>query len=177
MLELLHRCFTRAIAHTARHRKGEWQRCAGSLTQSCGECTRRHACCDASTAWSLLRCSHQSNSSSRTRLSFHPARRRAAVRLTPPPTPIDRTNPLHPFYSGEGGPSFAAEQLIHRELHEVTLNNVFQSCTTLRHELEEQLGLVVSKSTVHRWLHALGYVYALIATRSFAATSTNMRQR
>src|SRR3954454_24700653 len=44
-------------------------------------------------------------------------------------------------------------------MHEVTLNNVFQSCTTLRHELEEQLGVVVSKSTVHRWLHALGYVY------------------
>jgi transposase len=68
-------------------------------------------------------------------------------------------DPRHPFYSGESGPSFAAEQLIHRELHEVTLNNVFQSCTTLRHELEEQLGVVVSKSTVHRWLHALGYVY------------------
>jgi len=79
--------------------------------------------------------------------------------LTWPPTPIDRTSPLHPFYSGESGPSFAAEQFIHRELHEVTLNNVFQSCTTLRRELEEQLGLVVSKSTVHRWLHALGYVY------------------
>jgi transposase len=49
--------------------------------------------------------------------------------------------------------------LLHRELHEVALNNVFQSCTTLRHELEEQLGVVVSKSTVHRWLHALGYQY------------------
>lgn len=73
--------------------------------------------------------------------------------------PADRSHPLHPFYSGESGPSLAAEQLIHRELHEVTLSNVFQSCTTLRHELEEQLGIVVSKSTVHRWLHALGYQY------------------
>ena len=79
--------------------------------------------------------------------------------VTPPRTPVDRANPLHPFYCGETGPSFAAEQLIHRELHEVALNNVFQSCTTLRRELEEQLGVVVSKSTVHRWLHALGYQY------------------
>jgi hypothetical protein len=78
---------------------------------------------------------------------------------SPHRTPVSRTNPLHPFYSGESGPSFAAQQLIHGELHEVTLNNVFQSCTTLRGELEEQLGIVVSKSTVHRWLHALGYQY------------------
>jgi hypothetical protein len=79
--------------------------------------------------------------------------------LTPPRAPVSRSNPLHPFYSGDSGPSLAAEQLIHRELHEVMLNNVFQSCTTLRQELEEQLGIVVSKSTVHRWLHALGYQY------------------
>jgi hypothetical protein len=79
--------------------------------------------------------------------------------LIAPRSPVARSHPLHPFYSGESGPSLAAEELIHRELHEVTLNNVFQSCTTLRHELEEQLGLVVSKSTVHRWLHSLGYVY------------------
>jgi DDE superfamily endonuclease len=83
----------------------------------------------------------------------------ASGALTPPCRPIDRSHPLHPFYIGESGPSFAAEQLIHRELHEVTLNNVFQSCTTLRHALEEQLGLVVSKSTVCRWLHTLGYQY------------------
>ena len=95
-----------------------------------------------------------------------PSTLRAAVQqfashgtMTPLRSPVGRCNPLHPFYSGESGPSFAAEQLIHRELHEVTQNNVFLSCTTLRRELEEQLGLVVSKSTVHRWLHALGYVY------------------
>ena len=77
--------------------------------------------------------------------------------LTSPRSPVNRPA-AHPLTPREG-PSLAAEQLIHRELHEVTLNNVFQSCTTLRHELEEQLGVVVSKSTVHRWLHALGYVY------------------
>jgi hypothetical protein len=82
-----------------------------------------------------------------------------ALPIPSPTVVVSRSNPLHPFYSGESGPSLAAEQLIHRELHEVVLNNVFQSCTTLRHELEEQLGVVVSKSTVHRWLHALGYQY------------------
>jgi hypothetical protein len=76
-----------------------------------------------------------------------------------PRKPVDRSNPLHPFYAGESGPSLRAEELIHRELHDVALNNVFQSCTTLRRELEDQLGVVVSKSTVHRWLHALGYQY------------------
>jgi transposase len=69
-----------------------------------------------------------------------------------------RSHPLHPFYSGRG-PSLAAKQLIHRELHDVKLNNVFESCTTLCNELAEQLGVVVSKNTMHRWLHALGYQY------------------
>ena len=79
--------------------------------------------------------------------------------ITPPRTPVDRSNPLHPFFCGEGGPSLSAQLLIHRELHEVKLNNVFQSCSTLRSELAEQLGMEVSKSTMHRWLHALGYQY------------------
>jgi transposase len=61
--------------------------------------------------------------------------------------------------SYDAGPSFAEEQLIHRALHDVKLNNVFESCATLCMELQEQLGVVVSKSTVHRWLHALGYQY------------------
>jgi hypothetical protein len=79
--------------------------------------------------------------------------------LTPPPTPVDRSNPLHPFYSGESGPSLAAQLLIHRQLHEVTLENTFESCNTLRTALAAELGVVVSKSTVRRWLHALGYQY------------------
>ena len=69
-----------------------------------------------------------------------------------------RSHPHHPFYS-ELGPSLKAEQLIHRELHDVKLNNVFASCSTLCTELREQLGVDVSKSTMHRWLHALGYQY------------------
>ena len=79
--------------------------------------------------------------------------------LTPPRTPIDRSNPLHPFYSGESGPSLAAQLLIHRQLHAVMLENTFESCNTLRAALAAELGIVVSKSTVRRWLHALGYKY------------------
>jgi hypothetical protein len=79
--------------------------------------------------------------------------------LAPSSTPGDRSNPLHPFYSGESGPSLAAQLLIHRQLHEVTLENTFESCNTLRTALAAELGVVVSKSTVRRWLHALGYQY------------------
>jgi hypothetical protein len=79
--------------------------------------------------------------------------------LAPSPTPVDRSNPLHPFYTGESGPSLAAQLLIHRQLHDVTLENTFESCNTLRTALAAELGVVVSKSTVHRWLHALGYQY------------------
>jgi hypothetical protein len=79
--------------------------------------------------------------------------------LTPPRTPVDRSHPLHPFYLGESGPSLEAQLLVHRLLREVALENTFQSCVTLRTELAAHLGIVVSKSTVHRWLHSLGYVY------------------
>jgi hypothetical protein len=79
--------------------------------------------------------------------------------LTATRTPVDRSNPLHPFYIGERGPSLEAQLLVHRLLREVALENTFQSCVTLRTELAAHLGIVVSKSTVHRWLHSLGYVY------------------
>jgi transposase len=69
-----------------------------------------------------------------------------------------RSHPDHPFYR-DSGPSLQAQLLIHRELHDVKLNNVFESCTTLCSELREQLGVTVSKSTMHRWLHSLGYQY------------------
>jgi hypothetical protein len=55
--------------------------------------------------------------------------------LTPPRTPVDRTNPLHPFHLGESGPSLEAQLLVHRLLRQVALENTFQSCVTLRTEL------------------------------------------
>jgi hypothetical protein len=70
-----------------------------------------------------------------------------------------RTHPAHPFYTGESGPSLHCECIIHRLLHDVTLNNNFESCATLRLALIDEASVFVSKSTVHRWLHALGYVY------------------
>ena len=79
--------------------------------------------------------------------------------LTMPRTPVDRSNPLHPFCSGDLGPPLAAQLLIHRQLHVVTLDNTFESCNTLRTALAAELGIVVSKSTVCRWLHSMGYVY------------------
>lgn len=79
--------------------------------------------------------------------------------LTQQRTPVDRSNPLHPFYSGEIGPPLAAQLLIHRQLHAVTLENTFESCNTLRTALAAELGIIVSKWTVRRWLHSMGYVY------------------
>jgi hypothetical protein len=70
-----------------------------------------------------------------------------------------RTKPKHPFYRGEDGPSLAAQLLIHHRLQQVSENNVFESCTLLCTELAAEIGVVVSKSTMHRWLHTLGYSY------------------
>jgi transposase len=75
-------------------------------------------------------------------------------------TPEDgRSHRAHPFHRGEAGPSLAAELLIHHRLKQVSDENIFESCTTLRTELAADVGVVVSKSTIHRWLHALGYVF------------------
>jgi len=79
--------------------------------------------------------------------------------LTPPRSPVNRSHPLHPFYLGESGPSLEAQLLVHRLLREVALENTFQSYITLRTELAAHLGIMVPKSTVHRWLHSMGYVY------------------
>lgn len=70
-----------------------------------------------------------------------------------------RTSAAHPFYTGESGPSLAAELILHRLLHNVTLDNTFESSSTLRTTLAVEANVVVSKSTVLRWLHSLGYVY------------------
>jgi hypothetical protein len=79
--------------------------------------------------------------------------------LTPPRTPVSRSHPNHPFYCGESGPSFEAELVIHRLLQDVKLENTFESCNTLRGALKSELSVEVSKSTMHRWLHALGYQF------------------
>jgi transposase len=70
-----------------------------------------------------------------------------------------RSNPSHPFYMGESGPSLTAELILHRLLHDVKLENTFESCNTLRAALEAEAAIVVSKDTIRLWLHALGYQY------------------
>lgn len=69
-----------------------------------------------------------------------------------------RSNPKHPFHR-DTGPSLAAQIVIHRLLHQVQLENTFESCNTLRTALAAEANTVVSKSTIHRWLHALGYIH------------------
>jgi len=70
----------------------------------------------------------------------------------------DLSSPMHPFYH-ECGPILEAELLIHRIVAQVQDENIFESCTTIRDALKSELTINVSKSTVHRWLHALGYQY------------------
>ena len=81
-----------------------------------------------------------------------------------------RSNPQHPFYCGESGPSLAAELVIHRLLDDVKQQNTFESCHTLCLALAAELNVVVSKSTMHRWLHSLGYVYR---NKHFIKTATS----
>jgi transposase len=76
--------------------------------------------------------------------------------LVPPED--QRSHRSHPFYK-ESGPSLAAELLIHHRLQQVADENTYESCTTLRDELKQELGISLHKSTIHRWLHALGYQY------------------
>ena len=45
-------------------------------------------------------------------------------------TPVDRSNPLHPFHSRDSGPSLPAQLLIHKHLHAVSMENTFESCNT-----------------------------------------------
>ena len=74
------------------------------------------------------------------------------------PPEDQRKHRSHPFYK-QSGPSLAAELLIHNRLQRVADENVYESCTTLRDELKQELGVSLHRSTIHRWLHALGYQY------------------
>ena len=77
---LFRRSVSRATAHAAQHREGQWHWCARPLTHSCGECSRSVARRYASAARSLLRRRHQSNRSSRTCLSVHSPRSDIRIR-------------------------------------------------------------------------------------------------
>jgi Winged helix-turn helix len=71
-----------------------------------------------------------------------------------------RGNPAHPLHISNTdayGPSFEAELLIHRLVHSQKTEGVSITSTTIAAELREKLGIAIHRSTVRRWLHALGY--------------------
>jgi hypothetical protein len=69
-------------------------------------------------------------------------------------------NPDHPLHSNntdEYGPSLKAELLIHELVHTQKTENISITSTTIAAELRAKLDVCVHRSTVRRWLHALGY--------------------
>jgi hypothetical protein len=79
----------------------------------------------------------------------------------PSPTTAERGrgNPEHPLHS-PAEPSLEDELLIHRRLEDVKSRNLHESTVTLRAALRFELAVDVSKRTLLRWLHELGYRYA-----------------
>lgn len=71
-----------------------------------------------------------------------------------------RGNPDHPLHSANTdryGPSLEAELLMHDLVHAQKTEGVSVTATTIAAELRSQLGISISRRTVRRWLHALGY--------------------
>jgi len=71
-----------------------------------------------------------------------------------------RGNPQHPLHSSntkDYGPSLKAEQLIHELIHKQKTEGISITSTIITAELREQQGIAVDRSTVRRWLNALGY--------------------
>ena len=85
-------------------------------------------------------------------------------------TPNPRSNPAHPFFSDTGS-SLHAEVIIHRLLQAVKLDNTYESLTTLKDALALE-GVSVSKSTLHRWVHSMGYRYG---KKHFTTTTASYR--
>jgi transposase len=86
------------------------------------------------------------------------------------PTPTPRSNPAHPFFS-DTGPSLQAEITIHRHLQAVKLDNTYESLNTLKDALAAE-SIHVSKSTLHRWVHSMGYRYG---KKHFTTTTASYR--
>jgi hypothetical protein len=71
-----------------------------------------------------------------------------------------RGNPLHPLHSSnteDYGPSLKAEQLMHELIHKQKTEGISVTSTIITAELGKQLGVAADRSTVRRWLNALGY--------------------
>ena len=85
-------------------------------------------------------------------------------------TPNPRSNPAHPFFS-DTGPSLQAEINVHRHLQAVKLDNTYESLNTLKDALAAE-SIHVSKSTLHRWVHSMGYRYG---KKHFTTTTASYR--
>lgn len=82
--------------------------------------------------------------------------------VLPTPTTVQRGrgNPSHPLHSNNTdayGPSLQAELSMHELIHTQKTDGVSVSSTTITAELRARLGISVDRSTVRRWLRALGY--------------------
>ncbi len=73
---------------------------------------------------------------------------------------LGRGNPDHPLNSNNTdvyGPSLEAELLMHELVHKQKTDGVCVTSATIAAEMRAQLGLSLHRSTVRRWLRALGY--------------------
>ena len=71
-----------------------------------------------------------------------------------------RGNPAHPLHSSNTdayGPSLEAELLMHSLVHTQKTEGVSITSITIAAELRAKLGVPIHRSTVRRWLRALGY--------------------
>src|SRR4051812_14166391 len=75
-----------------------------------------------------------------------------------------RGNPEHPLHTSNTdayGPSLEAELLMHELIHKQKTEDVTVTATTIAAELRVRLNISVHRSTVRRWLRALGYRWRL----------------
>jgi hypothetical protein len=83
--------------------------------------------------------------------------------LSEPPTAHrglgNPNHPLHPNNTDQFGPSLDAELLMHELVHSQKTEGVSMTSTTIAAEVRTRLGVSVHRSTVRRWLRALGYRY------------------
>jgi hypothetical protein len=75
---------------------------------------------------------------------------------------LGRGNPAHPLNSAncdtaQCGPSLEAELLMHDLVHKQKTEGVSITSTIIAAELRDKLAIAVHRSTVRRWMRALGY--------------------
>ena len=66
-------------------------------------------------------------------------------------------HPLHSHNTDEYGPSLETELFIHKLIQSQKTDGVSITSTTIAAELRAKLNITIHRSTVRRWLHALGY--------------------